>query len=240
MENENPLKKEIELYLEEENIDKEKIRELFEEKLRPISENHLYNFSKLMAYYKCAMMSIETKLNVLDVEFSLKHDRNPINDIKSRLKSFQSIKEKMERQGLAFSVESVEEHLNDIAGVRVVCSFPDDVYMLADALLKQDDITLVSYKDYIKNPKPNGYRSLHLIITVPIFLAHEKRQMKVEVQLRTIAIDVWASLEHQLRYKKSFEYTKEMADELLYCAKLSAELDERMDKLRDLTAQNNE
>lgn len=240
MENENSLQKEIELYLEKENIDKEKIRDFFEDKLKQVSQNKLYNFSKLMAYYKCAMMEIETKLNVLDVEFSLQHDRNPINDIKSRLKSFQSIKEKLERQQLPFSIESIEEHLNDIAGVRVVCSFPDDVYMLAEALLKQDDITLVSIKDYIKNPKPNGYRSLHLIITVPIFLAHEKKHMKVEIQLRTIAMDVWASLEHQLRYKKNTEYTKEMADELLYCANLSAELDRRMDKLRDLTKINNE
>jgi putative GTP pyrophosphokinase len=185
------------------------------------------------------MMEIETKLNVLDVEFSLQHDRNPINDIKSRLKSFQSIKEKLERQNLPFSISSIEDNLNDIAGVRVVCSFPDDVYMLAEALLKQDDISLVSKKDYIKNPKPNGYRSLHLIVTVPIFLAHEKKHMKVEIQLRTIAMDVWASLEHQLRYKKNTEYTQEMADELLYCANLSAELDERMDKLRELTISKN-
>ena len=235
MENENSLQKEIELYLEEENLDKEKVRLFFEDKLAKISQPRLYEFSKLMAYYRCAMMEVETKLNVLDVEFSLQHDRNPINDIKARLKSFQSIKEKLERQGLPFTLTSIEEHLHDIAGVRVVCSFPDDVYMLADALLQQDDITLVSVKDYIKHPKPNGYRSLHLIITVPIFLAHEKRHMKVEVQLRTIAMDVWASLEHQLRYKKSTKYTREMAEELLYCANLSAELDSRMDKLRDLT-----
>ena len=235
MENDNELQKEIELYLEKENLDKEKIREFFEGKLKEVSQPRLYNFSKLMAYYKCAMMEIETKLNVLDVEFSLQHDRNPINDIKSRLKSFSSIKEKLERQGLPFSIESIEEHLNDIAGVRVVCSFPDDVYMLAEALLQQDDIELVSKKDYIKSPKPNGYRSLHLIITVPIFLAHEKKRMKVEVQLRTIAMDVWASLEHQLRYKKETPYTMEMAEELLYCANLSAELDDRMDKLRERT-----
>ena len=239
MENENALQKEIELYLEKENIDKEKVREFFEDKLKQISQPRLYNFSKLMAYYKCAMMEIETKLNVLDVEFSLQHDRNPINDIKSRLKSFQSIKEKLERQNLPFSISSIEDNLNDIAGVRVVCSFPDDVYMLAEALLKQDDISLVSKKDYIQNPKPNGYRSLHLIVTVPIFLAHEKKHMKVEIQLRTIAMDVWASLEHQLRYKKNTEYTQEMADELLYCANLSAELDERMDKLRELTISKN-
>ena len=239
MENDNALQKEIELYLEKENIDKEKVREFFEDKLRQISQPRLYNFSKLMAYYKCAMMEIETKLNVLDVEFSLQHDRNPINDIKSRLKSFQSIKEKLERQTLPFSISSIEDNLNDIAGVRVVCSFPDDVYMLAEALLQQDDITLVSKKDYIKKPKPNGYRSLHLIVTVPIFLAHEKKHMKVEIQLRTIAMDVWASLEHQLRYKKNTEYTQEMADELLYCANLSAELDERMDRLRELTISKN-
>ncbi len=235
MENENSLQKEIELYLEKENLDKEKIRNFFNDKLAEISRPRIYDFTKLMAYYRCAMMEIETKLNVLDVEFSLQHDRNPINDIKSRLKSFQSIKEKLERQNLPFDLTSIEEYLNDIAGVRVVCSFPDDVYMLADALLQQDDITLVSMKDYIKNPKPNGYRSLHLIITVPIFLAREKKQMKVEIQLRTIAMDVWASLEHQLRYKKNSEYTKEMADELLYCAHLSAELDKRMDSLRALT-----
>ena len=237
MENENSLQKEIELYLEKEDLDKEKIRNFFEDKLKPISQTKFYNFSKLMAYYKCAMMEIETKLNVLDVEFSLRHDRNPINNISSRLKSFQSIKEKLERQRLPFSIESIEEHLNDIAGVRVVCSFTDDVYMLAKALLQQDDIELVSEKDYIKNPKPNGYRSLHIIVTVPIFLAREKKQMKVEIQLRTIAMDVWASLEHQLRYKKDTTYTTEMAEELLYCANLSAELDTKLDKLRDLTVQ---
>lgn len=235
MENENSLQKEIELYLEKEDLDKEKIRKFFEDKLKPISQPKFYNFSKLMAYYKCAMMEIETKLNVLDVEFSLRHDRNPINNISSRLKSFQSIKEKLERQRIPFSIESIEEHLNDIAGVRVVCSFTDDVYMLAKALLQQDDIELVSEKDYIKNPKPNGYRSLHIIVTVPIFLAREKKQMKVEIQLRTIAMDVWASLEHQLRYKKDTTYTAEMAEELLYCANLSAELDTRLDKLRHLT-----
>ena len=237
MKTENSLQKEIELYLEEEDLDKEKIRNFFEGKLADISKTRLYEFSKLMAYYRCAMMEVETKLNVLDVEFSLQHDRNPINDIKVRLKSFKSIKEKLERQNLPFDLASIEENLNDIAGVRVVCSFPADVYMLANALLKQDDITLVSKKDYIKNPKPNGYRSLHMIITVPIFLEHEKKLMKVEIQLRTIAMDVWASLEHQLRYKKDSVFTKEMADELLYCAKLSEELDDKMDNLRSLTLQ---
>ena len=193
----------------------------------------LEQYNTLMAYYKCAMMEIETKFNVLNEEFSLQFDRNPINSIKTRLKSFESIKEKLKRMDKPFSAESIEENLSDIAGVRVVCSFPEDVYKLAEALLKQDDITLIEKKDYIEKPKANGYRSLHLIVSVPIFLAKEKRYMKVEIQLRTIAMDFWASLEHQLRYKKDTEFTEEMAKELLDCATLSAELDGKMDKLRE-------
>jgi len=200
----------------------------------------MIKFNSLMAYYRCAMMEIETKLNVLNEEFSLKYDRNPINGMKSRLKSLFSIREKLESRGLDLSVESIEENLNDVAGVRVICSFTDDVYTLRNALLKQDDITLICEKDYIKNPKPNGYRSLHLIISVPIFLEHEKKSMKVEIQLRTIAMDTWASLEHQLRYKKDIEFSDKMADELLYCANLSAELDSKMDMLRNLTIKDGE
>lgn len=192
-------------------------------------------FNTLMAYYRCAMMEVETKFNVLNEEFSLRYDRNPINGLKSRIKTLFSIREKLQSRGLPLTTESIEENLNDIAGVRVICSFPDDVYMLRNALLKQDDLTLICEKDYIKNPKPNGYRSLHLIVSVPIFLAHEKKCMKVEIQLRTIAMDTWASLEHQLRYKKDIEFSEEMAEELIRCANLSSELDLRMDKLRKLT-----
>lgn len=189
-------------------------------------------FERLMTYYRCAMMEIETKFKVLDQEYSLQHDRNPINSIKTRLKKIQSIGEKLERKNLPLSVQSVEQNLNDVAGIRVICSFPEDVYTLADALLKQDDITLIEKKDYIKNPKKNGYRSLHLIVSVPIFLENEKRLMKVEIQLRTIAMDCWASLEHQLRYKKDKPFTKEMERQLFECAELSTELDLRMDALR--------
>ena len=195
----------------------------------------MIKFNTLMAYYRCAMMEIETKFNVLNEEFSLRYDRNPINGMKTRLKSLFSIREKLEGRGCELSVESIEENLTDIAGVRVVCSFTDDVYTLRNALLNQDDITLLCEKDYIKNPKPNGYRSLHLIVSVPIFLEHEKKSMKVEIQLRTIAMDTWASLEHQLRYKKNTEFSDKMADELLHCANISAELDARMDALRNLT-----
>ena len=190
-------------------------------------------FSKLMAYYRCAMMEVETKLNVLNQEFSLRYDRNPISSIRTRLKSPLSIRGKLERRGLDVSVESIEQNLNDVAGVRVICSFPEDVRTLATALLKQDDVILLEKKDYILNPKPNGYRSLHLIVAVPIFLAHEKRTMRVEIQLRTIAMDFWASLEHQLRYKKDVDFTDDMAKELKFCADLSAELDRRMDALRE-------
>lgn len=198
----------------------------------PMSFFHRYN--RLMSYYRCAIMEIETKFNVLNEEFSLRFDRNPINSIKTRLKKPISIKEKLEKSGLPVTLTSIEENMHDVAGVRVVCSFEKDVYMLANALLKQDDIKLVRMKDYIENPKPNGYRSLHLIVEVPIFLAKEKKIMKVEIQLRTIAMDSWASLEHQLRYKKDFEFTEDMANELLACANLSRDLDFRMDELRKL------
>lgn len=199
----------------------------------------MMSFNTLMAYYRCAMMEVETKFNVLNEEFSLQYDRNPINGTKTRIKSLFSIREKLESKGLPLTIEAIEQNLTDIAGVRVICSFTDDVYMLRDALLKQDDITLICEKDYIKNPKLNGYRSLHLIVSVPIFLAHEKKSMNVEIQLRTIAMDTWASLEHQIRYKKDFEFSDEMAHELLHCANLSAELDLRMDALRKLTIDEN-
>ena len=200
----------------------------------------LENFNKLRAYYKCAIMEVETKLNVLNEQFSLQYDRNPINSIQTRLKRLESIREKLKRGDFPLTVESIEENLNDVAGVRVICSFPEDVYMIAEALLNQDDITLIEKKDYIKNPKPNGYRSLHLIVTVPIFLSDEKKLMKVEIQLRTIAMDSWASLEHQIRYKKDCEFTEDMAAELYRCAQISAELDERMDKLRSSVQRNEE
>lgn len=189
------------------------------------------DFNVLMSYYRCAMMEIETKFKVLNEEFSTQYDRNPISSIKTRLKEPRSIKEKMERKGLTLTPDTIWENLNDIAGVRVICSFPEDVYNLSEALLKQDDVTLIEKKDYIQNPKSNGYRSLHIIVEIPIFLAHVKRTMRVEIQLRTIAMDFWASLEHQIRYKKDFVFTDEMANELYECAELSANLDLQMDEL---------
>lgn len=190
------------------------------------------SFRTLMAYFRCAIMEIETKFNVLNEEFSLQHDRNPIADIKSRLKSVESIEEKLTRKNIPVTCEAIEKNLNDVAGIRVICTFIDDVYMLADALLNQDDITLIQKKDYIENPKPNGYRSLHLIVEVPIFLAEEKRFMRVEIQLRTIAMDFWASLEHQLNYKKNITNAEMIQNELKHCAEVNAELDRRMSEIK--------
>lgn len=218
----------------EKDLEIQKLRELFRSEMIQQSQDWIKKYNNLMAYYRCAIMEIETKFNVLNEEFSLRYDRNPINGIQTRLKSPESIREKMERKGFPMTLEAIEENLMDVAGVRVICAFPDDVYMLEEALLKQDDITLIKRKDYIANPKENGYRSLHLIVAVPIFLTKEKRIMNVEVQLRTIAMDSWASLEHQLRYKKDVEFTESMAKDLYYCAQLSAELDAKMDALQSL------
>lgn len=218
-----------------------KINELVDDEDFHLLEHKMVEFTTLMSYYKCAMMEVETKFKVLNQEYSMAFDRNPINSIKTRLKSPLSIKEKIERKGLPISVESIENNLKDVAGIRVVCSFIDDVYTLTEAFLDQDDIILIEKKDYIASPKENGYRSLHLIVEIPIFLADGKRMMKAEIQLRTIAMDFWASLEHQLRYKKDHIFTEEMAKELLDCAEQSAILDRKMNHLRNaVDSQQNE
>lgn len=202
-----------------------------------IVQKHAKPYKELMAYYRCAMMEVSAKFNVLNEELSLQYDRNPIETIKTRLKSPESIVEKLNRKGLPITVESIEENLNDVAGVRVICSYTSDIYMLSDAFIRQDDITLIQRKDYIQNPKPNGYRSLHLIVEIPIFLHDEKRMMKVEVQFRTISMDFWASLEHKIRYKKDLPVIDEIDRELLECAELSAQLEDRMERIQKLADQ---
>ena len=192
----------------------------------------------LMAYYRRAIMEIETKFKVLNEQFSLEYDRNPIESIKTRVKSIEGIVRKVRKKDIPLTIHAIEQNINDIAGVRVVCSFPEDIYLLADCLLRQDDIRLIEKKDYIKKPKPSGYRSLHLIVAVPIFLQDEKREMKVEVQLRTIAMDFWASLEHKVRYKKNIpeNEAEQLAEELTECAEISAQLDNRMQNIRNRLA----
>ena len=198
-------------------------------------ENNAQPYKELMTYYRCAMMAVETKFNILNQEFSLRYDRNPIETIKTRLKSVESIVEKLERRKIFPTVESIEANITDIAGVRVICSYQADIYLLAEALLSQDDVTLVTKKDYIVNPKANGYSSLHLIIETPIFLHDRKRMMKVEVQLRTISMDWWASLEHKIKYKKNIppDVAKELEKELFECAVVSREIDRRMERIQE-------
>lgn len=199
-------------------------------------------YQRLMSMYRCAIMEIETKLNVLNEEFSCAHDRNPIESIKTRLKSPESVSRKLKKHQLSFSLENIRNNIFDVAGVRVICSFPYDIYFIAESLVKQDDITLIERKDYIQCPKESGYRSLHLIVEVPIFLTNEKTPMKVEIQLRTIAMDFWASLEHKLQYKKTLppEEAEEIRHELFECAVLSSSLDQRMENIKNKITQNSE
>ncbi|MBE6016973.1 MAG: GTP pyrophosphokinase family protein [Lachnospiraceae bacterium] len=191
-------------------------------------------YKEMMTYYQCAIMAVETKVRVMNEELSLKYDRNPIETIKSRLKTVESIAEKLNKRNLVPTIEVIEQNITDIAGVRIICSYEKDIYMIADSLLRQDDITLVEKKDYIQNPKPNGYRSLHLIIETPIFLYDRKKYMRVEVQLRTISMDCWASLEHKIKYKKDLpeDVAQELEVELYECAQLSKELDVKMEAIQ--------
>ena len=217
-----------------------KLMEAVDEETLEWAQKTSREFAKRMSYYKCAMLEVETRFHVLNEEYVLEHGRSPMNSIKSRLKTLPSLREKLERKHIPFDVDTLEQQINDIAGVRVICSFPEDVYTMANAFLAMDDIEVLQRKDYISNPKHNGYRSLHLIVAIPVHLAEGKRMTKVEIQLRTIAMDFWASLEHQLRYKQDNAFTEEMAAELYECAQLSAALDIRMDNLRKSVQEMND
>ena len=190
-------------------------------------------FNKLLMQYRCAIMEVETKLKVLNNEFAQTYNRNPFESIQSRLKTPESIYDKLRRKGYPITVKNVEKYLSDVAGVRVICSFPDDIYRLAELFARQDDIILLKEKDYIKNPKDNGYRSLHLILNIPVFLSKGKKYMKVELQFRTIAMDFWASLEHKLKYKKDMENAEEIVARLKACAESIEALDYQMQEIRD-------
>ena len=190
--------------------------------------------------YQCAVMAVETKFNILNNRLSIQGEHNPIESIHSRVKSLDSIIRKLEKLHLPIELESVEENLKDVAGVRVICSFVDDIYKIAENFLAQEDVTLIKRKDYIKDPKPSGYRSLHPIVKIPIYTENGKKDMYVEVQMRTIAMDFWASLEHKLRYKKNLnpETAEKLAKELEACAEESAKLDEKMLRVREQIAAN--
>lgn len=192
-----------------------------------------HQFQEAMMMYTCAIREVKTKLEVLNDELSVRNQRNPIEMIKSRVKKPISIVEKLHRKGKSISVESMMENLDDIAGIRVICSFVDDIYQVASMLTSQDDITLITIKDYIKNPKPNGYRSYHMIVEIPVFFSNEKRQLRVEVQIRTIAMDFWASLEHKLKYKKNVKNATQIVAQLKACADSIEMLDYQMQDLRN-------
>ena len=186
-------------------------------------------FRELMMYYECAMLEVKTKLDVLNKELALKKCRNPFESIKCRIKTPESIMEKLIRKGIDFTVENIERELNDIAGIRVICSFPDDIYELIDYLIKQDDIRLITIKDYIKNPKPNGYRSYHVIIAVPVYYLDTMEYFPVEIQLRTMTMDLWASMEHRVCYKKLPEHREELAEAFCQYADILGKIDEQFE-----------
>ena len=192
-----------------------------------------YQFQEAMMMYTCAIREIKTKLEVLNDELSVRNSRNPIEMVKSRVKKPLSIVEKLQRRGLPITMESMMENLDDVAGIRVICSFLDDIYAVADMLTRQDDVHIIAIKDYIRHPKDNGYRSYHMIVEIPVFFSDRKKWMRVEVQIRTIAMDFWASLDHQLKYKKDIgDVSDQISEELRQCAEVIAETDERMLKIR--------
>lgn len=191
----------------------------------------------LKSYFKSAIQTVENKLSIMNEEYFNEFGRKPIQMITSRVKKEQSIIDKMKRHGYELTMDNAVQRLYDIAGVRAICAFEHDVYHMAEVLLQHEDIHLHHRKDFIQTPKESGYRSLHLLISMPIYLAAGKRDVRMEVQLRTITMDFWASMEHELRYKQKIAFPEELNQEILECADLSAALDERMGKLqRNLTA----
>ncbi len=209
------------------NVDIGLLLERFHASFEPV-----YN---MMVNYECAVLEVETKFKVLNNRLSIQGELNPIETIKTRVKRPESILRKLERLGVPFTLESVEENLFDVAGVRVICSFVNDIYRIEECFLAQDDVKLIKRKDYISNPKPSGYRSLHLVVQTPIYTEVGKKEVYVEVQLRTIAMDFWASLEHKLSYKKNLppEAVKDLTDELKACAEESTRLDIRMQQVKE-------
>ena len=186
---------------------------------------------QIMLLYEAGIREIKTKLDILSDESNISGKPSPIDSIKSRIKSPRSIIKKLKRRGFPISLQSMMDNLNDIGGIRVICPFIQDIYTVADMLMRQSDLTLIEKKDYIANPKPNGYRSLHLILEVPIFLSETTKPVRIELQLRTIAMDFWASLEHQLRYKSDVQVPPHISDDLKECADVIAATDEEMQRI---------
>ncbi len=207
------------------------VRELIPAQAQEQVMELFYQFIEMEHLYESAIREVKTKLEILDSEFKSKYDYNPIHHIEDRLKSPQSILEKLRRKGYPFTCEAARSALNDIAGVRVICNYIEDIYTVANLLTMQDDVELINRKDYIENPKPNGYRSLHLVIKTPVYLSDRKEMVNVEVQIRTIAMDFWASLEHELKYKTDTDVSAELAQQLKQCAETIADTDKQMQQI---------
>ena len=194
--------------------------------------NEAVRFREMMMMYTCAIREVKTKLEVLNDDLATKNQRNPIQMIKSRVKKPASIIEKLKRRGYPLTIQSIVENLDDVAGVRVICSFLDDIYTVAEMLARQDDVKVLMVKDYIRCPKVNGYRSYHMIIEIPVYFSDRKQNIRVEVQIRTIAMDFWASLDHQMKYQKNLDDSGEISEELRECAETIAQTDMRMLNIR--------
>lgn len=197
----------------------------------------MQEYAAQMQRYNAGIQAIKTKLEILDTEFSTRYEYNPIHHIESRLKTPRSILEKLQRKHLPISMTAIRTGLTDVAGVRVICNYIDDVYQVSDLLTGQGDLRLISRRDYIQQPKENGYRSLHLVMEVPVFLAEGQVNVSVEVQLRTIAMDFWASLEHQLRYKTDVEVSDDLRRRLQICAEAISEVDVEMQDIHQALRQ---
>ena len=186
-----------------------------------------------MLAYKFALDEVSTKINILEEEFQLIHEYNPIEHINTRLKTPESIIKKARRKNVELSLSSIKENMRDIAGIRINCSFNSDIYKLSEMIQKQRDIEVIEYKDYIQNPKPNGYRSLHLILKIPVFMSDRVEHVFVEMQIRTIAMDFWASLEHKIFYKFNKAVPEKITKELKEAAESANELDQKMENLHN-------
>nr|WP_295974039.1 GTP pyrophosphokinase family protein [uncultured Bacillus sp.] len=196
-------------------------------------QSNLREWTDRLFIYKFALEEIKTKINILNEEYQYIHHHNPIDHMKSRIKSPGSIVKKLQRKGLEITIDNAIENIHDIAGVRITCSFLSDIYTVFEAICRQDDIEVLKIKDYIQNPKPNGYKSLHLIVKVPVFLSNHVQKVKVEIQIRTIAMDFWASLEHKIYYKFEKEIPEELQLELKRAAEAAHFLDEKMKNIND-------
>lgn len=205
--------------------------------------NQVDSWEEVLLVYRSALRKVNTKLEILNDEFQHVHKYNPIEHIKSRIKTSESIVKKLKRKGYESTIENMIEHVDDIAGIRIICSFTSDIYQIAEMLANQNDIKLLSVKDYIKNPKASGYKSYHMLVTVPVYLSDKMVETKVEIQIRTVAMDFWASLEHKIHYKFEGNAPEHIKDELVECARMVSDLDIRMmslnEEIQSLSVENN-